>query len=79
MPGKQAPRIEPLGKVPRAFKPIADKVNELVAAYNRLRPIEGDGISITETDAGTRYDLNISVTGTCNGDSTITIEVRSAS
>jgi hypothetical protein len=69
-------KIEPLGRVPRAFKAIADKVNELVAAQNRAQLIAGDGISITETDAGTRIDLSISVSGVCNGDSTITITVN---
>lgn len=79
MAGKQRPKIEPLGKVPGAFKPLADKLNEVIEALNCMRPIQGDGLSITETDNGTRYDLAVNISATCNEDSTITIELESKS
>lgn len=65
--GQKLPAILPLTSAPEAFAPLAEKINELVAAYNAMRPEGGPGIKITTTDAGARFEVSgLTATGECS-------------
>lgn len=70
-------KIEELREYPDAWAPYAEKLNEVIQRMNAAIPIEGVGMSITETENGTRYDISgLSASGTCNGDGTMDIKIE---
>lgn len=70
-------KIEELREYPDAWAPYAEKLNEVIRRFNASIPIEGVGMSITETANGTRYDISgLSATGECNDDGTMDITIE---
>lgn len=69
-------KIEKLTVWPDAFDAFAQKLNEVIDAYNREIPIEGAGMKITDTDNGRRFEISsLTASGVCNEDGTITITI----